>query len=153
ELAKEETRRLAVELGLHVAGKPESQDICFVPTRDYRDYLREHAPGSLQPGPIRDGTGRVIGTHQGVAQYTIGQRRGLGVASSKPLFVAEIWPEENTLIVEEEASLYREEAQVSGVNWVAIDRPSGPVRVMAKARYKAEEVSATIEALPGGGAR
>ena len=153
ELAKEETRRLAVELGLHVAGKPESQDICFVPTRDYRDYLREHDPGSLRPGPIRDSSGRVIGSHQGIAQYTVGQRRGLGIASSKPLFVTEIWAEENTLIVDEEASLYREEARVASVNWVAIDRPSGPVQVVAKARYKAEMVPATLEAVTDGCAR
>ena len=145
ELSKEETRRLAEELGLHVAGKPESQEICFVPTRDYRDYLREHDPASLRPGPIRDATGRVIGQHQGIALYTVGQRRGLGIASSKPLFVIEIWPEENTLVVGDEDSLYCREARVEGVNWVAIERPERPIRVVAKARYKAEEVPATVE--------
>lgn len=149
DLTKDETRRLAAELGLHVAQKPESQDICFVPTRDYRDYLREKAPASLSPGPIRDTRGRVIGTHQGIAQYTVGQRRGLGIASSRPLFVAEIWPEENTLVVGDEASLYRREARVTGVNWVAVEGPTEPMRVLAKARYKAEEVPAPIERLAG----
>jgi tRNA-specific 2-thiouridylase len=145
ELTKDETRRLAEDLGLHVAGKPESQEICFVPTRDYRDYLREHDPAALRPGPIRDGDGRVIGTHQGIAFYTVGQRRGLGIASRAPLFVREIWPEENTLVVSDEASLYRDSASVEGVNWVAIEPPARPVRVTAKPRYKAEEVPATLE--------
>ena len=142
---KDETRRLAEELRLHVAGKPESQEICFVPTRDYRDYLRQHDPGALQAGPIVNPAGEEIGRHSGVAFYTVGQRRGLGVASSRPLFVSEIKPEANTLVVGDEALLYRDEAYVEAPNWVAIERLDGPVRVTAKARYKAEEVPATIE--------
>lgn len=142
---KEETRRLAEELRLHVAGKPESQEICFVPTRDYRDYLRQHEPAALSPGPIVTSDGTEVGRHEGVAFYTVGQRRGLGVASTKPLFVSEIRPEANTLVVGDEALLYRHEAHVEAPNWVAIDHLEGPLRVTAKARYKAPEVPATIE--------
>ena len=145
ELSKDETRATAVELGLHVAGKPESQEICFVPTKNYRDYLREHDPASLRPGPILGPEGNVVGTHQGIAYYTVGQRRGLGVASPTALFVTEIWPEANTLVVGDESTLYRTEAFAAEVNWMAIERLEGPLRVTAKARYKAEEVPATIE--------
>ena len=150
-LTKEETRQRAEDLGLHVAGKPESQEICFVPTRDYRDYLREHDPTSLHPGPIRDTNGKVIGQHQGIAYFTVGQRRGLGLSSSRPLFVTEIWPDENTLVVADEASLYRAEAWVNGTNWMSVEQLSAPMRVTAKPRYKAEEVPATIEPATEGG--
>jgi len=145
---KDETRALAEELGLHVAGKPESQEICFVPTKDYRDYLREHDPGSLRPGPIVDLDGKVVGRHDGIAYYTVGQRRGLGIASSKPLFVAEIWPDVNTLVVGDESVLYRTEAYAAQTHWMAIDELRESMRVTAKARYKAEEVPATIEPGP-----
>jgi tRNA-specific 2-thiouridylase len=145
EKTKDETRQLAEELRLHVAGKPESQEICFVPTRDYRDYLREHEPAALEPGPIVDSAGERLGSHQGVAFYTVGQRRGLGVVSGKPMFVSEIKSDTNTLIVGDEALLYRDEAYVEAPNWVAIERLDGPRRVTAKTRYKAEEVLATIE--------
>jgi len=143
-LLKEETRARAEELGLHVAGKPESQEICFVPTRDYRDYLREHDPESTREGPIVNERGDVIGRHNGVAFYTVGQRRGLGVASARPLFVTEIRPASNTVVVGESPSLYRRHAFASGVNWVAIDGLHGPMRTRARARYKADEVDATI---------
>jgi tRNA-uridine 2-sulfurtransferase len=145
ELSKDETRSAAVELGLHVAGKPESQEICFVPTKNYRDYLREHDPASLRKGPIVGPDGNVIGTHDGIAYYTVGQRRGLGVASPTPMFVTEIWPDVNTLVVGDESSLYRAEAYAGGVNWMAIEGLEGPMRVTAKPRYKAEEVPATVE--------
>jgi tRNA-specific 2-thiouridylase len=148
DLTKDQTRALAEELGLHVAGKPESQEICFVPTRDYRDYLREHAPAALHPGPILDADGRVVGRHQGIAFYTVGQRRGLGIAAGQPRFVTEIWPDANTLVVGDERSLYRDDAWAAGTNWVAIPALDAPSRVTAKARYKAEEVPATIEPGP-----
>ncbi len=145
EQTKEQTREIAVDLGLHVAGKVESQEICFVPTKNYRDYLRENDPGAMRPGPILNTEGRVVGRHEGVAFYTIGQRRGLGIASERPLFVLDIWPDANTLVVGEEHTLYREEAFVEGLNWMAIERLEGSKRVAAKARYKADEAEAVIE--------
>src|SRR5439155_5412003 len=116
--------------------------------KDYRDYLRQHAPATLHAGPIVNGEGEELGRHEGVAFYTVGQRRGLGLASTKPLFVSEIKHETNTLVVGDEALLYQTEASVASPNWVAIEALSEPLRVSAKARYKAEEVPATIE--PGG---
>jgi len=142
---KDETRQLAEDLRLHVAGKPESQEICFVPTRDYRDYLRQHAPAALHAGRIVSGEGEDLGRHEGVAFYTVGQRRGLGIASTKPLFVSEINHETNTLVVGDESLLYRTEARVEAPHWVAIEDLREPLRVSAKARYKAPEVPATIE--------
>jgi tRNA-uridine 2-sulfurtransferase len=145
DLLKEETRALAEELRLHVAGKPESQEICFVPTRDYRDYLRANAPDALTEGPIVDASGKTMGRHNGVAFYTVGQRRGLGIAGPQPLFVTDLRPDTNTVVVGEAGSLYATEAYAGGVNWVSIPTLEAPTRVMAKARYKAEEVRATIE--------
>jgi tRNA-specific 2-thiouridylase len=145
EHTKEQTRAIAEELQLHVAGKVESQEICFVPTRDYRDYLREHDPSASRPGRILNLGGRVVGRHEGVAFYTIGQRRGLGLTSDRPLFVVDIWPDENVLVVGEDADLYRTDALVADANWMAIERLDTPLRVGAKARYKAEEAAATIE--------
>jgi tRNA-specific 2-thiouridylase len=150
---KEQTRSLAWELGLHVAGKPESQEICFVPTRNYRDYLREHEPSVARPGPIVDTNGKVVGRHEGIAFYTVGQRRGLGIASSRPLFVSEIWADANTLVVGDESDLLKREAYAAEVSWVAIGRPAEPLRVMVKARYKAEEVPARVEPAEDGGVR
>jgi tRNA-specific 2-thiouridylase len=148
ELSKDDARRIARERGLHVAGKPESQDICFVPTRNYRDYLRQHDEHAARPGQILDLQGRVVGHHEGVAFYTLGQRRGLGIASGRPLFVVDIWADTNTLVVGEEAALYQTETCVDQLNWMAIERLGGPLRVTAKARYRAEEVPATVEPNP-----
>ncbi|MPZ14139.1 MAG: tRNA 2-thiouridine(34) synthase MnmA [Chloroflexi bacterium] len=149
DLTKDETRRIADELHLHVANKPESQDICFVPTKNYRDYVRKEDTTAVRPGPIIDAEGRVVGQHEGVSFYTIGQRRGLGISSRRPLFVTEIRPEQRILVVGDEGSLYRKTAHASQVNWVAIEGLHGPMRVMAKARYHAEEVAATIEPAEG----
>src|SRR5262249_30622069 len=90
ELTKAETRAIAAGLGLAPAGKPESQEICFVPTRNYRDYLAEAAPETRRSGPVVDQAGRVLGQHEGVAYYTIGQRKGLGIAAGQPLYVIDI---------------------------------------------------------------
>jgi tRNA-uridine 2-sulfurtransferase len=150
DLSKDETRQAATDLGLHVAGKPESMEICFVPTKNYRDYLRKEEPDAAKPGPIVDSSGRVIGMHEGVAFYTVGQRRGLGLASDRPLFVTQILAAENVLVVGDESGLYQMEALAMGVNWVSIERLDRPMRVTVKARYKAPEVPATIEPLADG---
>jgi tRNA-specific 2-thiouridylase len=145
EQTKEQTRAMAEDLGLHVAGKVESQEICFVPTRNYRDYLRENDPSAARPGRIIDLSGRVVGTHQGVAFYTVGQRRGLGISSERPQFVVDIRPEENTLVVGDDGDLYRTEALVEEPCWMAIESLERPLHVFAKARYKAETAAAVIE--------
>ena len=142
---KDDTRQLAHELGLHVADKLESQEICFVPNRNYRDYLRDHVPAAAKEGPILDSRGSVLGHHDGVSFFTVGQRRGLGIASGRPLFVTEIRADTNTIVVGDESELLTQEAYAAAVNWMAIDPPHEAIRVNTKVRYKAEEVPATIE--------
>ena len=149
-LTKEETRRIAADLGLPVAHKPESQEICFVPGRSYGDYLATVAPESLRPGPIVDRAGRVLGEHRGVAFYTIGQRRGLGIVAGKPLYVVDILADENTVVVGGEEDLYHDECLATDVNFVAVERLDGPMRVRAKVRYRAEEADAVIAPHPSG---
>ncbi|MCL5676842.1 MAG: tRNA 2-thiouridine(34) synthase MnmA, partial [Firmicutes bacterium] len=96
---KTETRRIARGLGLATAAKPDSQEICFVPDNDYKRFVAEQAPAAIKPGPLLDTDGRVLGTHSGLSNYTIGQRRGLGLATGKALYVVDIRPEENAVVV------------------------------------------------------
>ncbi|MBX5465647.1 MAG: tRNA 2-thiouridine(34) synthase MnmA, partial [Clostridia bacterium] len=98
-MEKAETRRLAAELGLPVAAKPESQEICFVRDGDYAAFLEGEIPDRFRPGPIVDRRGRLLGTHRGLPRYTVGQRRGLGVAAREPLYVLEVDAERNRLVV------------------------------------------------------
>jgi tRNA-specific 2-thiouridylase len=125
---------MAAELGLAVAGKRDSQEICFVPD-DYRTYLRERAGDAIRPGIIRDTGGRVRGRHQGVAFYTVGQRRGLGIGNSEPLYVIDLNAATNEVIVGEDRDLWTQEVEVDRVNLVAVETLTGPQRVLAKIRY------------------
>lgn len=118
ELSKREVRLIASELGLHVQGKPESQDICFAPGGDYRLILDEFLPGRVRPGVILDSDGREIGTHEGYQLYTIGQRRKIGAHAARR-YVVRIDAESNTLIVGPDAELHHREFTVSDVNWIA----------------------------------
>src|SRR4029077_21214736 len=99
EFTKSTTRQMASDLGLAVANKPESQDICFVPFKRYTEFIELYAPEVLQPGPIVDRQGTVLGEHRGIALHTAGQRRGLGGAAGEPLFVTELDPSTNTIVV------------------------------------------------------
>ncbi len=151
-LTKPEVRGIAREIGLPVAERPESQDLCFLADGDYRRFLREHAPQTLQPGPIvrRDGT--VVGEHQGLPLYTIGQRKGLGVASLDPLYVIALEPATHTLVVGTADELGKSELRVPAVHWISGAAPQEPIRAEVKIRYKAAPQPATIEPLEGGGA-
>ena len=93
EFTKSTTRQMAADLDLAVANKPESQDICFVPFKRYTEFIELYAPEVLQPGPIVDGQGQVLGEHKGVALHTVAQRRGLGIATGQPMFVTGLVPE------------------------------------------------------------
>src|SRR5258708_25354107 len=107
EFSKSTTRQLAGDLDLAVANKPESQDICFVPFKRYTEFIELYAPEVLQPGPIVDGQGTVLGEHRGVALHTVGQLRGLGIAAGQPLFVTGIEPTANTVVVGDESALLK----------------------------------------------
>lgn len=154
-LRKDEVRRLARRFGLPVAEKGESQEICFVPDRDYVGFLRGYAnaragsPGTdgaaLRPGPIVDREGRVLGEHKGLAAYTVGQRRGLGIAAPEPLYVLELRAETNELVVGPERALYRRSLHAEAVNWIAYGAPlPEEMEVAVKIRYGAAPAPAVV---------
>lgn len=141
--SKAYVRDLASELGLHLAGKPDSQEICFVSEAGgYQEFLRKVRPDIFQGGEIVDPSGEVIGQHEGVADFTIGQRRGLGVSSKKPLYVLELKPSERKVVVGEATGLERTEVLLKDLHLgLPLD---GPTRVQARIRYNMEPQSATL---------
>ena len=144
EFTKEETREMARRFGLHVAEKHESQDLCFIADGEYRNFLRRNIPNALKPGDIVDPRGNVIGRHQGLPLYTIGQRKGLGLAVGEPLFVLALDPARNTLVVGREEELGRRELIANAVNWISAHPPQAEIRVTAKIRYRATEAAASV---------
>lgn len=144
EYTKEEIRALAREWNLGVASKPDSQEICFIPDNDYRRFLRDYRPEAYNPGPILDKQGNVIGTHDGIAFYTVGQRKGLRISSGQRLYVIAIDRENNALIVGPEEDVFGVALAVRDVNWVSVPGVDGPRRVQAKIRYNADEADAEI---------
>ena len=158
ELTKDEVRVLAREVHLPVAEKPESMELCFVPNGNYVQFI--HAYSRERGTPIHDAAGdivtedgAVIGRHSGVHNYTIGQRKGLGFAAGKPVYVLAIEPERNRIIVGEDEALRTSTFEIEGVNWISIEQPAAPLRARVKIRHKHEPAAATVEALPGQRAR
>jgi len=153
ELTKEEVRALARQRGLPVAEQPESQDICFLADGDYRHFLAHQAPHMFRPGPIRDTSGRVLGQHQGLPAYTIGQRKGLGIAAAEPLYVLAIEPAENALIVGTAKELGQNECLVEGMHYISEETPTATFRAMAQIRYRARPAAVTVTPLSDNRAR
>lgn len=147
---KQQVREIAVRLNLPVADRPESQDLCFVRDQDYRRFLRDHAPEVIQPGPILDRAGHELGQHQGLPYYTIGQRRGLGIATLRgaaqpePLYVLAIDAARNALIVGPASQLGRRSLEVKDVSFVAGSPPPLPTSVGIQIRYTGDVVKATL---------
>jgi tRNA-uridine 2-sulfurtransferase len=148
-LTKDEVRAHARGLGLITADKPESQEICFVPDDDYRRFLRRRAPEMFRPGAIVDRQGSVVGTHAGIAAYTVGQRRGLGLASGRPLYVIDLDAERNTVRVGEATDLDSDRVVAEAVNFIACEPPRMALRVEAKIRHSHRPAAATVRALEG----
>ncbi len=146
---KLQVREHARRLGLPVAERPESQDLCFLGGEDYRQYLPRHQASLPPPGPIVDREGRVLGTHPGLFAYTIGQRKAIGVASPEPLYVLEKDASRNVLVVGPRSALGRRRFRLGRVNWVSGLEPEGPFRAQVRVRYKAIEVGARLVPLPG----
>ena len=141
-LKKSETRARAAKLGLSVANKPDSQQICFVTEGSYGEYVERQRPGAAKPGPIVDREGRQIGRHRGIPFYTIGQRHGLRVAHGKPLYVAAIDAASNRIVVGEEPDLLARGLVMGGVNWLSVSGvPQGEGRFRVKVRYGAPLVA------------
>ena len=147
---KDEIRDMALDAGLITADKPDSQDICFIPLGDYREFLRQRAEGA--PGEVVDLDGAVLGGHQGIEYYTVGQRRGLGSLpySEEPRYVVRLDAAANRVVVGPESALYAGEARLSGVNYVSGHPPADGTPVSVKIRYKAYEAPATLHPRPGG---
>lgn len=143
-LTKAETRAIAAELGLEVADKPDSQDICFVPDGDYASLIRKLRPEGVAPGEIVDLDGRVLGRHEGIIHYTIGQRRGLGIAGAEPLYVVRIDAKAKRVIVGPRAALRQEDVRVTGLNWLGEALDAAPRAVFAKIRSARPPVPADI---------
>jgi tRNA-specific 2-thiouridylase len=154
DLRKEETRRLAADLGLSIAAKPDSQDICFVPTGRYTQIVEKLHPGAAEPGDIVHIDGRVLGTHEGIIHYTIGQRRGLGVAEGAPLFVLKLDPERRAVIVGPREALKTHIVMLRDVNWLGDgalgDIPATGLDVWARVRSSQKPQPATLLAGEGG---
>lgn len=148
DYSKQEIRQIAQEYHLPVADKPDSQDICFIPDNDYRRFVSERVP--LEAGDIVDSAGARVGTHRGIALYTIGQRHGLGVTSPQRLYVTQIDPSSNRVVVGPEEDLYLREALAEDVHFVNGEAGAYPLEVSAKIRYKSQESPATLRNVPEG---
>jgi tRNA-specific 2-thiouridylase len=158
-MTKEEARAAARSHGLYVAEKKESQEICFVPDGDYAGfidrYLAAEGREDERPagGEIVDTAGRVVGEHEGVHRFTVGQRRGIGVSRQLPLYVVRVEPESSRVVVGHDEELLSSEFHAAGVNWVAFEEPAEPVRADVRVRYRHREAPATITPLGGARAR
>lgn len=149
EYEKPQVREIAERIGLSVHSKKDSQDLCFLGDGDYRRFLRDHAPQIMDAGPIMTRAGEVLGEHTGLANYTVGQRRGLGVAHPVPLYVLGKDVGRNALLVGTQDELGRAELTAKRMNWVSGVVPDGPVVAQVKIRYKAKPVSAVVTPLDG----
>ena len=150
DLTKDEVREYARRLGLVTADKPESQEICFVPDGNYRGFLRQREPATFRAGSIVDVDGQVLGRHEGVAGFTVGQRRGLGLAAGRALYVVDLDPAADQVTVGAAADLERDRLIAGRVNFIAGSPPAGPQRVLAKIRHNHEPAAATLRVLPEG---
>jgi tRNA-specific 2-thiouridylase len=148
-LTKEDVRRIAARHELPVAKQEESQDVCFLAGGDYREFLANHAPQSLKPGPIRDIHGDLLGEHRGLAAYTIGQRKGLDIPGPEPLYVLALDPRENALIVGPADQLGLDRCHVTNLHFIGRGVPHEPFRAEAQIRYRAQAAKVAVHPLPG----
>jgi len=149
---KTEVRAYARRRNLPVADKPDSQEICFIPDNDYRGFVEKQRPDTTRAGHFVDERGAVVGAHEGVHRFTVGQRRGLGLSSSSsgtPLYVLALHPAEQHVVVGPKSSLERTTLQASGVNWL-IDTPTAPIRAAVQIRHRHQAAAATVRATAPG---
>jgi tRNA-specific 2-thiouridylase len=149
-MTKDETRARAAAFGLPTAMKPESQDICFVPSQGYGSVIEAMAPQAVKEGAIVTRQGKELGRHRGIAFYTVGQRRGLNIAAADPLYVLELDPQRNAVVVGTREELASPSARLEDVHWISGRLPQGPVRAEIKIRYGHAGAAATILAMEGG---
>ena len=148
EYSKDQTRKMALDYGLAVADKPDSQDICFVPDGNYAEIINKYRPGALDKGDIIHIDGKILGQHDGIINYTIGQRRGIGLASPTPLYVIKIIPETRQVVVGPVEALQKVKFIIKEVNWLA-DFQEHPINVGVKIRSNQTIIPAQIKLLSG----
>ena len=136
ELTKERVRELAAVYGFHNAGKKDSQDICFVPDGHYEKFIEAYTGKTASEGNFVTEDGELLGRHKGIIHYTVGQRKGLGVAAAHPYYVKQIRPENNEIVLCKHEELFQRTLYARDVNWVSIPEPGGEIRVQAKIRYR-----------------
>jgi len=144
---KDQVRKLAKELGLPVATKPDSQEICFVEDNDYARYITENTDAEIKPGFFVDTKGNRLGMHKGIIHYTVGQRKGLGITFGKPMYVVAIRPEDNTVVLGEANEVFSSSLTASDLNFISIPELKDEIRVTAKIRYSAKEADAVVRPL------
>jgi tRNA-specific 2-thiouridylase len=147
EFTKSEVRIKAAEFDLPVAQRPDSQEICFIPDNDYTNFLKSRMPEAFIPGDIVDPRGQVIGKHDGILHYTIGQRKGMGIAASHPLYVIDIQPDKNLIVAGPNDDLYKKKILAGSVHMISGEKLGQISAIQAKIRYKHEESSAELELL------
>ncbi len=159
ELSKSDARQAARDSQLAVAEKKESQEICFVPDGDYAGFIDRYLAAEQQTdrlpgsGEIVSSSGKVLGTHSGIHRFTVGQRRGIGISGARPLYVLNVNSSENRVVVGYDDELLRDEFTAAGVNWIALDNPTEPVRAEVRVRYRHTAAPATITPLTNSRAR
>jgi len=147
---KPQVRKIAEDADLINSRKPDSQDICFVPDGKYADFIVKHAPGCVKPGKFTDTQGNVLGDHKGIIHYTIGQRKGLGIALGKPAFVVSKSSENNTVVLGSNEDLMSDEVIAEDVNLISVAQISEPMRVTAKIRYNQNDEPAVVYPMEDG---
>ncbi len=141
---KAETRRIATELGFDIAGKADSMEICFIPDDDYRTFLENHTGKKCPEGDFVDINGNILGRHSGISNYTVGQRKGLGIAFGKPMFVTKIDAEKNQVVLGEKGTEFSKELFADKLNFIPFEKPDDKIEVLAKVRYGAKPSKATV---------
>jgi tRNA-specific 2-thiouridylase len=149
EYEKPTVREIAGKIGLAVADKPDSQDICFVPDGDYAGFIAENTNADIKAGNFVDSEGKIVGKHKGICHYTIGQRKGLGIAFGVPMYVCGIDTEKNEVILGGNDMLFKKEVLVRDFNWMAFEKPSDgeELKVYGKLRYSQKMSPCTIKAV------
>lgn len=148
-VTKEETRRVAAQIGLSVADKKDSQEICFIPDGDYAAFI-EGRSGKMQPGNFVDAAGNILGRHQGLLHYTVGQRKGLGIALGYPAYVLSMDPATNTVVLGQEGCQLRHSLTARDMNWIGMEAPNQPFGCTAKIRYNAKAAPCVVTPLAEG---
>ncbi len=146
QYSKDEIRQIAKEAGIPVADKPDSQDICFIPDGDYKAFLEKYADRKLpSEGNFVNEAGEILGKHKGITNYTVGQRKGLGIALGKPVFVSAIRPESNEVVISDTGDVFSRELYCNHLNFMAVEELTEPTDVIAKIRYAHKGSPCTIE--------